>query len=127
MAAHVFSRVRFASVLREEREADVCAYAAKGKDIEVTRPSENWREVASFVCGKGDLISIIGSGHPAGKGISEESIFGLRQMMFVERPHASIQNGILAWQVVRIRIQPRVDVVFADRNGASIMSGLHHF
>jgi len=97
IAAHVFSRARFASVLREEREADVSAYAAQAHDMEVTRPSENRRELASFVCGKGDLICIIGGGHPVGKGIAEESIFGLRQLMFVERPHASIQNGVLAW------------------------------
>lgn len=70
MAAHVFSRVRFASVLREEREADGSAYAAEGQNMEVTGPSENWWELGSFVCGKGwDLISIVGSGHPAGEGI----------------------------------------------------------
>jgi len=47
--------------------------------------------------------------------------------MLVEGPHTSIENGVLARQIVRIRIQPRVDVVFVNWNRAPVMPGLHHF
>ncbi|CAE6885446.1 hypothetical protein R70199_02786 [Paraburkholderia domus] len=43
--------------------------------------------------------------------------------MFVVRPLAVIEDGVLRSQIGQIRIEPCIDVFRFDRNNAAIMTG----
>ena len=47
--------------------------------------------------------------------------------MLVERSHTPVENGVKAWEVIRIWGESRVDVVLMDRNGTAVVTCLDDF